>query len=104
MSEETIKLGKSAQNNWSILDQAEQNHTWFHLKSFPSPYVIVNKSIDNLDKETIIEAATLCKKNSKYKNHKKLVVNYTSVKNLKKGSVVGEVIIQSNKKCKQITL
>ncbi len=34
-------LGENAQDNWNILELTKPNHYFFHLASFPSPYVIL---------------------------------------------------------------
>lgn len=54
-------VGRSAKENWELLDKAkaeDQNYIWFHLESFPSPYVIMWSSISNLE-ELIKENASL---------------------------------------------
>lgn len=102
--EVAISIGKNAKNNWQLFEDAHQNHTWFHLDGLPSPYVIVNQKIDQLDKKTITEVALLCKKNSKYKDYNKVTIIYTSIKNLEKGSKVGEVRIKSSGQCKRIKI
>ena len=99
-----IIVGKNAIDNWKILDEANIYDTWFHLDKFSSAYVIVNQYIDDMDKETIYKAANLCKEKSKYKNMRNVSIIYTFVKNLKKGSEIGEVIIKSRKKCKKIII
>ena len=86
-------VGKSAKENWDLLDKAtaeDQNYIWFHLESFPSPYVIMWSSISNLEEQIKTEnetgkrvntksatasaiaeylsfGANLCKEHSKYK-------------------------------------
>ena len=105
-------VGQSAKENWELLDKAKsenQNYIWFHLNSFPSPYVIMWSSIDELIKsenlsvdtsENLSEdkflnfGAELCKKYSKYKNYKDLKIMYTTVKKLTKTETIGEVDIK----------
>lgn len=41
----TVRIDKSAKDNWDMIDKADQNDLWFHLESFPSPHVTVNSSL-----------------------------------------------------------
>lgn len=88
----TIVVGKNAQNNWDIIDDAEQNDIWFHVEGQPSCHVIIqvddNKTIP---KRVINFAAALCKENSKARFAKKAKIIYTQIKNVKKGTAVGSV-------------
>ena len=102
-------VGQSAKENWELLDKAKvenQNYIWFHLNSFPSPYVIMWSSIDELIKSENVDTsenlsvdkflnfgAELCKKYSKYKNYKDLKIMYITVKKLTKTETIGEVNI-----------
>lgn len=93
-----IKIGKSAGNNWDILDQAEPHHWWFHLSCYPSCYVICE------DGDRVEECARLCKENTKYKNLPNLRVIYTQCSNLRKTMTVGEVEFKSNRRVKTICI
>jgi len=102
-------LGTNAQDNWNILQNAQQNWIWFHLDNVPSPYVILTASLKELKgskyqknwKNYIINGGVICKENSKYKNNKMSII-WTEVKNVKKGSQLGEAIIK--RKVQKITL
>ncbi len=91
-----IKFGKNKTENWKIFDEANQTDTLFHLEHFPSCYVIINKSIDELLIDEINTCATICKDRSKYKMTVK--VFYTQISNLDKGDKEGVIIIKSNRK------
>ena len=114
-------VGQSAKENWDLLDNAKiqnKNYVWFHLNSFPSPYVFMWSSISNLEeiirksKEVNVKnidlsptvdqylnyGATLCKENSKYKFLNNLKIMYTTVNKLKKTDNVGEVEIKGKSK------
>jgi predicted ribosome quality control (RQC) complex YloA/Tae2 family protein len=96
-----IKVGTNANENWKILSDSLDCHTFLHLSSFPSCYVIIEyEGIPELD--IIKEAANICKINTKYKNLKNIKVDYTLCSNVIKGDIVGEVFYKSNKKVKQI--
>ena len=96
--------GENAKDNFDLLDKFNDypDYLWFHLNSFPSPYVIVNitkfELLNNNDKDLLLKyACDLCKDNSKYKNLKNLKIIWTPIKNLKKTENIGEVIISGKK-------
>ena len=95
-----MKIGRNAQENWDLLDQAVQTDWWFHLDKFPGPHVY----LETLDETSLLLAAQAAKMFSKYKNWKDIKVVYTQRKNLKRGETVGEVYIQSLRKCKYIVV
>ena len=46
-------IGETSKENWEILDlykSKNPNFVWFHLNSFPSCYVIMLTTIDNIVK------------------------------------------------------
>lgn len=91
-----IKIGKNKEDNWKIFDESSETDTLFHLDNFPSCYVIINKSINDLSMEEITKCANICRDKSKY--HFTLKVFYTSISNLQKGDEIGSIIIKSNRK------
>lgn len=98
-NEVKYQVGESAKDNWDILDTASPNELWFHLNSFPSPYVIMKIDESKIKKKYqnyIKFGIQLCKEHSKYSNQKFIKTCYTQVKNVKKSDKIGEVII---KKC-----
>lgn len=97
-------IGQNAKENWDILDNSlkiNEDFIWFHLNSFPSPYIIMHSTINDINKDDLQDilyyAANLCKDNSKYKNLKDLKICYTSLKKLKKTTKIGEIIIKGKK-------
>lgn len=97
-------IGQNAEDNWNILDEAykiNNNFIWFHLNSFPSGYVIMystNEELrDNSFNDYLNYGASLCKQNSKYKNLKDIKICYTSLKKLSKTQKIGEVTIKGKK-------
>ena len=103
-------VGQSAKENWELLDKANQTNIWFHLDSFKSPYVIMCCSIDILEElqntsenipsvdHFLYYGANLCKEYSKYKYLKDIKVMYTDIKNVSKGTKLGEAIIKGKRK------
>jgi predicted ribosome quality control (RQC) complex YloA/Tae2 family protein len=98
-NETTIVIGENAQENWDMID-FESNNIWFHLNSFPSCHVIIQDEAP--DTETMMYAAELCKKNTKYRNLKNIKVCYTKCSNLKKGTAIGSVTYKSNRQVKTL--
>lgn len=95
----TYWVGTSAQNNWDIITQSKQNDLWFHLHGKASAHVILktNKEIKDIPKKVLYHCAQECKNNSKFKNFKSLKVIYTEIKNVKKGTVIGQVCTKKEK-------
>jgi predicted ribosome quality control (RQC) complex YloA/Tae2 family protein len=99
-------VGQSATENWNLLDTAlaiDKSYIWFHLNSFPSPYVIMYSSIKNLEElkltpQLLYYGASLCKEYSKYKYLNDLKILYMPIKNLTKSDTPGEVIIKGKRK------
>ena len=96
-------LGQSAKDNWDMLDKAKsinQDYIWFHLDSFPSPYVIMyatnTELLTNIN-SYLYFGANLCKEHSKYKNLRDLKILYIPIKKLTKGDKVGEVLISGKR-------
>lgn len=84
-----IYVGQNAKENWSLIDNNNNDYYWFHLESFSSPHVILLSSSPS--KHDIQTAANYCKEYSKYKNYKPIYVIYTQLKNVTKGLKEGEV-------------
>jgi len=96
-------IGKNAQDNFKILESADDNYYFFHLTSFPSPFVILVCE-DNPTNEEINKAAILCKDNSKYRNLKNLRVDYCQCSNVMKGDKIGEIFFKSIRKVKNVKI
>ena len=96
-------MGQSAKENWTLLDEAEDHHIFFHLSSFPSGYVILEYE-EIVTEHMLQTAAKICKEGTKYRNLKNLKVDYCRCDNLEKGEKVGEVLFKSIRKVQQIKL
>lgn len=93
-----IRVGVSAQDNWNIIDNSEENDIWFHVDDYPSCHVVL--SIDDMNKppKSVIKyCATLCKQGSKVKNSKNVKIIYTEIKNVQKDVTVGSVTTKKTK-------
>lgn len=91
------KIGRNSRENWELLAEPG-DHWWFHLESFPSPYVILGQ--ESPSQVEIRTAAELCKQYSKYRNYRDIYVIFTQVKYVKKGTVLGEAIVRKTKRIK----
>jgi len=96
----TILIGESASDNWRIIRESSPEDIWFHNKSFPGCHVIIRD--EEPDQDRLMEAAVICKSNSKYR-FKNMKISYTPISNLSLGTDVGTVNFISNRKVKSIT-
>ena len=95
-----IVIGENAQDNWDKIKASESTDIWLHMKSFPSSHVIIRD--EEPDGDRIMEAAIICKENSKYR-FKNAKVSYTPISNLILGDTIGSVTFISNRKVKSVT-
>jgi|TARA_B110000967_G_scaffold190926_1_gene216095 predicted ribosome quality control (RQC) complex YloA/Tae2 family protein len=99
--ETNIIIGENAKENWELLD-TNQNYLWLHLRSFPSCFVIIQD--DSPSNLTLLEAACLCKQNTKYRDLRNVKVNYTKISNIQKADKCGAVTFISNRQVSTITV
>ena len=52
-------VGKSAEENWKIISEADKDHYWIHADGVPSAHIIIE--IDVPLKEELEYACELCK-------------------------------------------
>lgn len=95
-------IGRNAQDNFDMIDEANVNDMWFHINNQSSGHVIarisdnaeINKKLLN---KIIIQGALMCKKHSKYKSQEDLEIVYTRIFDIVKTHVLGQVILRSSK-------
>lgn len=97
-----FKVGTTARENWTLIDEEDQDYYWFHLSSFASCHVICCSNI--LTPSLLQKGSELCKMNTKYRSIPKIRVNYTPLSNIKKGEKEGSVYFGSNRKVKNIVV
>ncbi len=85
-------LGCNAEENWKIISDADKDDYWVHLDGYSSAHVIIH--IDKVLNDDLEYARQLILDQTK-KAPKTAQIVYSQVKNIKKGSKVGEVIIKS---------
>jgi predicted ribosome quality control (RQC) complex YloA/Tae2 family protein len=94
-------IGKSAQENWNLIDSSNENDLWFHLEDYSSPHIILktnNTNKNKISKNVIKACAIYCKQYSKLKSDSNISIIYTEIKNIKKTNIVGSVITSNIKK------
>jgi predicted ribosome quality control (RQC) complex YloA/Tae2 family protein len=97
----TIKVGQNAKENWTLVDNSESFDLWIHFDSFPSSHVVISQDVKSNSEifypnQIVSLGSYYCKLYSKLKtNSSKIKVVYTRIENLKKGKIVGEVIVSN---------
>ena len=113
------KVGSSAKNNFEIIDEANPNDLWFHLKDVSSCHVIAcfkniqyttrddelpnyyDINFDDLEKkekqQIIKQGALICKQYSKLKSAKNVPIIYTKIEDVQKTDVPGSVLTFKSK-------
>lgn len=93
-------VGKNQKNNWALLDSMkDESGLFFHLSYLPSCYVFLLEPYSESD---ILECAVLCKNKTKFRDVKKVYVDYTEIGNVRKGDKEGEVEYISLRKLKKL--
>ncbi len=95
-------VGKSAEENWKIILDAEKDYYWVHASDVPSAHVIIE--IDKPLDEEIQYACQLCKAQTKKIKDVSIEYVVTQVKNIKLGSKPGQVYFKDTSKVSIITL
>jgi predicted ribosome quality control (RQC) complex YloA/Tae2 family protein len=95
-------VGKSAEDNWKIISEADKDYYWVHADNVPSSHIIIE--IDEPLQEELEYACQLCKAQTKKIKNSLTKYVYTQVKNIKFGSKQGEVYFKDNSKVKTISL
>ena len=88
-------IGENALDNSKMVKELKRinvNYWWFHLADFPSAHIIIEKT--KLSELDILYACMLLKINSKYKDYRKIKINYTQLKNVKTLDIPGMVEIK----------
>jgi predicted ribosome quality control (RQC) complex YloA/Tae2 family protein len=80
-----ICVGESAQDNFDIISNAEQNYYWLHVDNLPSAHVIIFHN--NPSKRCINYAAKLCLLSTKYVQGNVIYTNIKNIQKLDNGSV-----------------
>lgn len=95
-------VGKSAEDNWKIILEADKNYYWVHALGVPSSHIIIE--IDEPLDDEIQYACWLCKEHTKKIKNTSIKYVITNIKNIKLGSKPGEVYFKDNSNIKTIEL
>lgn len=97
--EYVIKIGQNKQDNYDIIDQSIATDIWFHVDGMPSGHIILKtiEKINSIPYQVIKRCAYLCKINSKAKKLGSCNIIYTTMDNITKTGVVGQVNVSKSK-------
>lgn len=97
--EYVIEIGQNKQDNFDIIDSANPSDIWFHVDGMPSCHVILktDEKIRNIPHQVLKRCAYLCKINSKAKTLPKCDIHYTTITNVTKTNIIGQVQIKNFK-------
>lgn len=94
-------VGKSANGNFEIIDNAGENDLWFHVDKEASSHIIAvipEKIEKKYIKYIVKQGAILCKQNSNSRTSKYPVqIIYSKIKNVKKTNICGTVTVDEGK-------
>ena len=95
----TIFIGKNKNNNWDLIDNAKDSDIWFHVSNSSSSHVILQTElpINKIPKQVIKRCACICKSHSSSKSEKKCKIIYTTISNVTKTHIVGQVTVNNTK-------
>ena len=102
-NEYTIYIGQNKTENWELIDAADKTDIWFHIANLASCHVVLKNTdgikMRDIPRQVVKRAAYLCKINSSATiKSKKCEVIYTSISEVKKTNIVGEVSVTKSKK------
>jgi len=93
-------IGKDAQDNFDIIDDAEIYHWWFHIDGQSSGHVIA-KTDEDINKKilryVIKQGAVLCKQYSRCASMKNVKIVYARIRDVEKTDKIGMVIVKNAK-------
>ena len=97
----TFHIGKSQDENFTVIDKCAADDLWFHAKNVSSCHVVCELP-DDIDKKEmryiLTVGALLCKNNTnKLKSLKNVEITYTQIKNITKTKLPGCVETQNIK-------
>lgn len=84
-------VGCNAADNWRLIGLSEAESTWVHLKDYPSCHVVIG--IDKVEIEELEYARELIMKHTR-KAPRTAGIVYSKIRDIKRGSKVGEVIVK----------
>jgi predicted ribosome quality control (RQC) complex YloA/Tae2 family protein len=97
--EYVIEIGQNKRDNFDIIDSSCGTDIWFHVEGMPSCHVILKtyEKMSYIPHQVIKRCAYLCKINSKAKTQPKCDISYTTINNITKTDILGQVHIKNYK-------
>ena len=94
-----IQIGQNKNENFDIIEQANSRDIWFHVEGIPSCHVILktDEKMTLIHRKVIKRCAYLCKINSKAKKLPLCNILYTTIDNVTKTDLVGQVQVKKYK-------
>ena len=94
-----IYIGQNSKENFDIIDSCVDTDIWFHVENMPSCHVILktNDNMKNIPRQVIKRCAYLCRINSNAKTLKKCIIIYTTINNVTKTNIMGQVSLKQYK-------
>ena len=98
--EYNINIGHNSHNNWKIIDLAKKTDVWFHTENGASSHVILESilPIKDIPRQVLKRCCCLCKTYSKSKSVTKCPIVYTTIDNIVKTDIIGQVISKNTHK------
>jgi len=98
-----IEIGENKKDNFDIIDSSCETDIWFHVEGIPSCHVILKteQKMSDIPHQVIKRCAYLCKINSKAKTKSKCGISYTTINNVTKTEILGQVKV---KNCKTVSV
>jgi predicted ribosome quality control (RQC) complex YloA/Tae2 family protein len=95
----SIVIGQNKNDNFEIIDAANETDIWFHVQGESSCHIILKNtgSVKEIPKQVVKRCAYLCKINSKAKTQSQCSVMYTPVNNVTKTKIIGQVTVNTYK-------
>jgi predicted ribosome quality control (RQC) complex YloA/Tae2 family protein len=87
-------VGRSAEENWKIISEADKDYYWLHADGIPSAHIIIE--VDVPLTEELKYACELCINQTKKIKKSSMTFVATQVKNIKFGSKPGEVYFKNS--------
>ncbi len=91
----SFRVGTSAADNWFMISRAEKDHWWVHLDGWPSAHAIIETEVMPTADELHYARQRILERTPKAPRTSRCV--YARVKDVQRGSYVGEVTVKPGK-------
>jgi predicted ribosome quality control (RQC) complex YloA/Tae2 family protein len=95
------RIGTSTQDNFDVIDSAQPEDLWFHVKGQSSCHIVAMisayppKTFSKKELHSIVKkGALICKQHSRYKSDPSVEIDYTRIENVQKTKIAGTVILR----------